>query len=175
MTDAGGRPTPADFPAVRRWPRLLTNRWVTNLALLYGIIFGVGLLMGVLGAVGEDRVNQGVYATINYSDNQGHITKVEEQGTDPSPVFLVVYPAAALLIGTIFVLPVVLVALLIAEGACRVGIPPGWVRGIGVTLMILILLDVVWGDRRAGVVLFPTLGLLIYAIFVRLPAKRRGQ
>jgi hypothetical protein len=128
--------------------------------------------MGVLGAVGEDRINQGVDATITYVNDRGQATHTEVQGTDPTPGLLLFFPAMALIVGTAAVVPVVAVALLIAELACRVGVPPGLLRGIGIAFPALLVLNQLACGRWAGVELFPLLGLLVYALIVRLPAGR---
>jgi hypothetical protein len=42
------------------------RRWLWNLLLFYAITLAVGIILGLFGAAGEDRFNQGVDATIVY-------------------------------------------------------------------------------------------------------------
>jgi hypothetical protein len=161
---------------MRRTEQTFLRRCGWNLLLFYAIALSVGLTLGVIGAVGEDRFNQGVDATVIYEnslDENGEPV-VEVQGTDPDPRFLLAYPGLALFFGTLVILPVVAVGLVVVELASRLGLSPNILRFVGAGLVAL-LLALAAGNSGAGVILLPMIGLLVFALTARLPRARSAQ
>ncbi len=150
------------------WSRLLRN-----LGLFFALLLGVGLVAGLIGALGEDDLITGTHATIVYlpdpeTDPSG-VPTVVEQGEDIQPGRLILYPTLTLFYGTIFVLPVILIGLGAAEVLSRVGVSQRNLRFTAVIPTGLLCLLVLAGSP-GGLLVMAAVALVAYTCLMRLPS-----
>jgi hypothetical protein len=146
------------------------RRWLWNVGLFYAVLLGIGVVAGVIGALGGDGVITGTDATVVHIDSVTGATTVETQGADVEPGRLVFYPLLLLYLGTLYVLPVVLAGLAVAEILARIGFTLITLRKVAVVAALLLALIAVTGTD-AGLITLCALGIAAYCLLVRLPSE----
>ena len=153
--------TAADSP----WRRLLAN-----LALFYALTLAVGLLAGVIGALGAADFIEGTDVTAVYT-GPGPDTVVA-QGEDLAAGRLLLYPLLTLAGATLFVLPVVLLGLGLAELLGSRGVSVRSLKLLALIAAGIPALVVVTGGA-AGIYVFAAFAVVAYAWLIRLPEPSR--
>ncbi|HSK50243.1 MAG TPA: hypothetical protein VK889_07070 [Solirubrobacterales bacterium] len=133
----------------------LWQRWVINIALFYGAVIAAGLFAGFLGAIGANFVNSGMPGPFS----------------SPRPELLLLIPLHLVWLTTLFLLPVVVVLLVLAEIAALLGAPRQALQnaalGIAVVPSLLLL-----ATRGMEILSTVALAMTALAFLLRLPDGR---
>ena len=147
------------------------ERWLSNLALFFGLTVVCGLVVGVLAAVFGSGTIEGQSSTINYYDNDGSLLSVDTPDDDPAPGMLVLMPLLIVAGSIFFALPFAIAWLGIGELACVLGAPAKIVRRVGLGLAALVALLVLSGQGGSLYVFF-VVGMVAFVALCRLPPGR---
>src|SRR5688572_24137078 len=106
------------------------ERWLSNLALFFGLTVVCGLAVGLLAALFGSGTVDGSSGTIVTHDDDG-TTSVSTPTDDPAPGMLILMPFLIVAGSIFFALPFAVALLGLGEVACVAGAPATIVRQVG--------------------------------------------